>query len=122
MWVAGRGIGSAGGWRWIWGCGEIRCYEEGSERESIVGFQVYEKGFQVYEIQRELAQEYFKMVRSPGYWLIPRYGDIPTKRHRHMKQMVYKVEGLLYETLDGRREAVRKEVASSYGLVSWACW
>jgi hypothetical protein len=32
-----------------------------------------EKGFQVYEIQRELAQEYFKMVRSPGYWLIPRY-------------------------------------------------
>jgi cytochrome P450 len=41
--------------------------------------------------------------------------DIPTKRHRHMKQMVYKVEGLLHEILDGRREAVRKGVASSYG-------
>lgn len=33
-----------------------------------------EKGFQVYEIQTELAREYYKMLRSAGFWLIPRYG------------------------------------------------
>lgn len=33
----------------------------------------YETGVQVYEIQTELAGEFFKMVREPGFWLIPRY-------------------------------------------------
>lgn len=33
----------------------------------------YERGVTVYELQKEIASEYYKMIRSIGFWLIPRY-------------------------------------------------
>lgn len=33
----------------------------------------YERGLQVYELQTEVAAQYFKIVRTVGFWLIPRY-------------------------------------------------
>ncbi|KAG0620516.1 hypothetical protein M758_4G222100 [Ceratodon purpureus] len=74
-----------------------------------------EKGFQVYETQTELAKEYYQMLRGVGFWIIPRYSDIPLKSHRHMRQMAKKIDTLLHEILDGRLEAVRKGVTNSYG-------
>ncbi|KAG0605545.1 hypothetical protein M758_9G067300 [Ceratodon purpureus] len=75
----------------------------------------YERGVTVYELQKEIASEYYKMIRSIGFWLIPRYRDIPTKKHRYMNKMASKIDALLLELINGRLEAVRNGEANSYG-------
>lgn len=40
---------------------------------------------------------------------------IPTKKHRHLKQMAAKIDSLLRELINHRLEEVRKGEASSYG-------
>ena len=33
----------------------------------------FKRGVQIYELQTELAEEFIKMTRTIGFWLIPRY-------------------------------------------------
>jgi hypothetical protein len=40
----------------------------------------YERGVQIYELQTKVAKEFFNIVRSPAFWIIPRYRYVPNPK------------------------------------------
>jgi hypothetical protein len=40
----------------------------------------YERGVQIYELQTKVIKEFFNIVRSPAFWIIPRYRYVPNPK------------------------------------------
>lgn len=75
----------------------------------------YDKGEQIYKLQRQIGIQIAKSLLNPLAWLMPNYRLIPTKANKSMVKCQGKVDALIHELMDGRRNAVFTGETSSYG-------